>query len=364
MNYHNKNASPELPESHLAGFGKPHRRFNALTGEWVLVSPQRGQRPWKGAVEQPPQSEVPKHDEGCYLCAGNTRINGVTNPDYCGPYVFPNDFPALLPDGDLESFPSDELLRAEAVNGEARVICYSERHDLSMPRLSKSSIRQVVDCWKTQYDELSKKYEWVAIFENKGAAMGCSNPHPHGQIWASDSVPTTVSLEDKHQKEYLVKTGRNLLDDYAQRELKSGERVVFSTEHWLCVVPFWATWPFETLLLPLTHTARLSDLSPEQSEDLAGALQRLTVQYDNLFETEFPYSMGWHGAPCHQEDTSHWRLHAHFYPPLLRSATVKKFMVGYELLADAQRDITPEIAAERLRDQSKVHYLEKAVKQK
>ena len=339
---------------------KPHRRRNALTGEWILVSPQRAARPWQGAVESPPTNNLPSHDANCYLCAGNTRANGAVNPNYVGSWAFSNDFAALTMDTSHMPPSDDALFQRAATQGEARVVCYSERHDVTMAQMGTEAIKRVIDCWLTEYRTLAQRHEWVAIFENKGTAMGCSNPHPHGQIWASDFVPNLVTAEDREQRSYHAQTGTTLLLDYANKEMANGSRVVFATGHWLCVVPYWAVWPFETLLLPLTHSPRLTDLSDEQQDDLAGALQQLTIRYDNLFQTDFPYSMGWHGAPCNQQDVDHWQVHAHFYPPLLRSSTVKKFMVGYELLAEAQRDLTPEAAAKMLRTQNTIHYLQKA----
>lgn len=345
----------ENSSSNTKAIPVPHRRYNPLLGEWVLVSPQRTKRPWQGSVED--ITTATAHDKTCYLCTGNTRVTGAVNPAYVGPYVFANDFPALLPDSELVEGDDDLLFRRRGVRGETHVICYSERHDLSMAQMSVVAIRKVVECWAQQYRKLAKRYEWVAIFENKGAAMGCSNPHPHGQIWASDFIPTEVAKEDSHQRTYFEQRGQALLLDYARREIDLGERVVFKTDHWVCVVPYWAIWPFETLLLPVGRAARLTDLGTAQRADLAVALHGLTVRYDNLFNTHFPYSMGWHGAPRSETSIEHWQLHAHFYPPLLRSASVRKFMVGYEMLAEAQRDLTPESAAAVLSEQPDMHYL-------
>ncbi len=337
------------------GTDAPHRRFNPLKQEWVLVSPHRNKRPWQGKAETESAVDKPKHDPICYLCAGNTRASGDTNPDYKGPFVFPNDFPALL-ENPAPGEPSNDLFRTQPVSGVARVICFSERHDLTLPELSVPDIRQVVNLWADQTQELGKTYQWVQVFENKGEAMGCSNPHPHGQIWASDFLPNEVEREDRAQAHHLKKTGKNLLVEYALAEAKDGARTVSENNDWIAVVPFWATWPFETLLLPKRPVPRLPDLTSPQRKSLSEALKLLCTKYDNLFETEFPYSMGWHGAPFNRAGNTHWQLHAHFYPPLMRSATVRKFMVGYEMLAEAQRDLTAEAAAEQLRAVSDSHY--------
>ncbi len=334
----------------------PHRRFNPLIREWVLVSPHRNKRPWQGQTEATASDEKPAHDPSCYLCSGNTRVNGVKNPDYVGPFVFGNDFPALLQDTALGANGNDPLFKAETVRGTARVICFSERHDKTLPELDLPEIRRVVDLWTEQLAELGQTYDWVAIFENKGAVMGCSNPHPHGQIWASNFIPNEVAREDECQAQFQSENGSNLLVDYAARESADGARTVEENEDWIAVVPYWAVWPFETLVLPKRHVLRLTDLTDAERTSLASVLKGLCTRYDNLFKTEFPYTMGWHGAPMTEGDHDHWQLHAHFYPPLLRSATVRKFMVGYEMLSEAQRDLTAETAAERLREQSDIHY--------
>lgn len=346
-----RNATQALFASH------PHRRRNALTGEWLLVSPHRTQRPWQGRTEAAAADRRPAHDPKCYLCAGNTRANGEKNPDYDATYVFTNDFAALLPDEIPTSPAESELFHAEPVRGTCRVICFSPRHDLSLARMQPADIRRVVDTWAAQAEELSSRWRWVQIFENKGDVMGCSNPHPHGQIWASDTLPNEILKENREQTRYFAAHKTKLLVDYIRLELESGERVVAQNEDWAAVVPYWAVWPFETLLVPKKSAARITDLSDGQRDALSALLPRLLARYDNLFETSFPYSMGWHGAPVDGSDASHWQLHAHFYPPLLRSATVKKFMVGYEMLAEPQRDLTPEAAAARLRELSEVHYL-------
>ena len=335
----------------------PHRRLNPLTGEYVLVSPQRVTRPWQGQVELSPPAARPAYDPGCYLCPGNARAGGARNPDYDTTFVFTNDFAALeeRPAADGAAQP-DTLLWAEPVRGTCRVICFSPRHDLTLPEMAVADIRRVVDVWAAQTSELSATYRWVQLFENKGAVMGASSPHPHGQVWAMDALPNEPRKEDERQRAYFAAEGRPLLLDYAAQEAAAQERWVVANDHWLAVVPFWAVWPFETLLLPRRHVRRLPDLGDDERDALADILKRLLTRYDNLFATRFPYSMGWHSAPFAPGDQEHWQLHAHFYPPLLRSATVKKFMVGFELLAEAQRDITPEEAAARLRALPDEHY--------
>jgi UDPglucose--hexose-1-phosphate uridylyltransferase len=342
------------PEDH------PHRRFNALTGQWVLVSPQRTKRPWLGQVEKLPPDNRPAHDPACYLCPGNRRAGNATNPAYTVPFVFQNDFSALLPDTPAGELVDDPLFHSQAVCGECRVICFSPRHDLTLAEMSVPDIRQVVDVWADQTTELGAKYRWVQLFENKGAVMGCSNPHPHGQVWAGTSLPNEPAAEHFHQEAYMRDHDSTLLVDYAQRESEQHVRVVVENQHWIAVVPFWAIWPFETLLMPRRQVVRFPDLLDVERTSLADILKRLLTRYDNLFEVSFPYSMGWHGAPFDDGDVSHWQLHAHFLPPLLRSATVKKFMVGYEMLAEAQRDLTPEQAAQRLRDLSEIHFRQAA----
>lgn len=337
----------------------PHRRYNPLTGEYVLVSPHRTKRPWQGAQETLPPEMRPQYDPKCYLCPGNTRANGETNPDYQSTYVFTNDFAALLPDTPPSPAPTDDLFHIEGARGTARVLCFSPRHDLTLPEMELEAIRSVVDLWGDQVTDLGATYQWVQVFENKGAAMGASNPHPHGQIWACDFLPNEPAQEDRQQRQYFERHGSPLLIDYVERELSTADRVIVENAHWVAVVPFWAVWPFEVLLLPRQQVRRLPDLNDAQRDALADALKRLLTRYDNLFEISFPYSMGWHGAPFNGQDNAHWTLHAHFYPPLLRSATVRKFMVGFEMLGEAQRDITPEQAAARLRELTEIHYKQK-----
>ena len=335
----------------------PHRRLNPLTGNWVLVSPHRAKRPWQGQQETPDRSIRPAHDPECYLCTGNKRVTGEQNPEYTDTFVFTNDFAALTVDAPDAPASANPLFQNGSARGTSRVVCFSPDHSKSLPELSPAAIEKVIDTWSEQTAELGAKYPWVQVFENKGAMMGCSMPHPHGQIWANSFLPNEAATEDKHQRAYFEAHGRPLLLDYATQEA-GGERVVVETAHWLAVVPYWAAWPFETLLMPKARVARLPDLSEAQRKDLAIALKKLTSRYDNLFTCSFPYSMGWHGAPFSEGDQEHWQLHAHFYPPLLRSATVRKFMVGYEMLAESQRDLTPEQAADRLRAVSDVHFNE------
>lgn len=326
----------------------PHRRYDPLGGNWVLVSPHRLQRPWQGE-EADPEAEAPAYDPGCYLCPGNVRAVGSVNPQYEGPWVFDNDYPALLPRAVAPPSDPDPLFRAEPVSGTARVVCYSPDHARGLSRLDDVEISSVISAWQAETADLGRHYPWVQIFENRGAMMGCSNPHPHGQIWASSHIPDIPAREDTNQRDHFARTGRAMLADIADREAEAGERVVVANEEWLAIVPWWATWPFETLVLPTRPAARMTDLDEAQHHGLADALGRLTRLYDRLFHTSCPYSMGWHGAPHVEGNADHWRLHAHFYPPLLRSATVRKHMVGYEMLATPQRDLTPEAAAAMLR---------------
>ena len=332
----------------------PHRRYNPLMDEWVLVSAQRTSRPWLGQVEKRSTETRPQFDSDCYLCPGTERAGGIRNDDYAGTYVFTNDFPALVPSAVDFSVQDGDFFRAEAEGGTCRVLCFSPRHDLALADMNKPAVEAVIDMWADQTAELGRSYASVQVFENRGEAMGASNPHPHGQVWAQASVPTIVAKEDAQQASYRERTGQVLLVDYARAEDELGDRVVTANEHWVAVVPFWAVWPFETTILPRRHVERLPDLTRAERSSLAEVLHDTLVRYDNLFETPFPYSMGWHGAPFGTDVTDHWQLHAHVLPPLLRSATVRKFLVGFELLAESQRDLTPEDAAERLRNISTV----------
>ncbi len=335
-----------------------HRRRNLLTGEWVLVSPHRTKRPWQGQVEKLPPDNRPAYDPQCYLCPGNERAGGKINPAYTGTFVFDNDFAALLANGPHHNVSQNQFFQAQAETGICRVLCFSPRHDIALPEMSVPEIRQVVDVWAEQINELGDRPDvsYVQVFENKGAIMGSSNPHPHGQIFGEYRVPMEPAKEDLHQREYYMSHRSPLLVDYLQAELQAQERIVIENEHWVVIVPYWAIWPYETLLLPRRHVVQLPNLTNLERDALAEILKRLLTRYDNLFETSFPYSMGWHGQPTDGGQYPHWQLHAHFYPPLLRSATVKKFMVGYEMLGNPQRDITAEQAADRLRQLSEVHY--------
>lgn len=342
-------AASFVPDHH------PHRRYDPLRDQWVLVSPHRAERPWQGQTEARAAVARPAHDPACYLCPGNERAGGRRNPDYAGTFVFDNDFPALLPQTPASPADPDPLFRSEAVPGTCRVICFSPRHDLGFCELPAPDLRRVIDLWATQTAELGARYRWVQLFENRGTQMGASNHHPHGQVWAVDALPTEAAREDASQRRYRAERGSPMLLDYARAELARAERVVVANEHWLALVPYWASWPFELMILPhRRHVARLPDLDSAERDALADLCRRAFGRLDDLFSTAFPYSFGWHGAPFPgaepaSVDTAAWQLHAHVYPPLLRSATVRKFMVGFEMLAEPQRDLSPEQAARRLR---------------
>jgi UDPglucose--hexose-1-phosphate uridylyltransferase len=338
---------------------QPHRRYNALTGDWILVSPQRTQRPWQGRQESAVGKVRPAYDPQCYLCSGNARAGGQKNPVYTGTYVFTNDYAAMVPTATQPESGEAGLLRSQFVSGTCRVICFSPRHDWTLPEMPLEDIRGVVEVWAEQTKELSRDYHWIQVFENKGDVMGCSNPHPHGQIWASDFIPNEPAKEDRQQLAHWREKRSPLLLDYLTLEVEQNERIVIQNNDWVGLLPYWATWPYEMLLVPRRHVLRLPDLLDSERISLADILKRLLTRYDNLFEVSFPYSMGWHGAPSGFDEPEHWQLHAHFYPPLLRSATVKKFMVGYEMLGEAQRDLTPEQAANTLRSLSEIHFKER-----
>jgi len=336
----------------------PHRRQNILNGEWVLVSPHRTRRPWQGEVARPGQARRPVYDPGCYLCPGNVRANGERNPLYQNTFVFTNDFSALEQGIPTSAFNQKRLLIAKSESGICRVVNFSPRHDLTLAEMSNEAIEQVVCTWQNEFEILAgdPKVNYVQIFENKGAVMGSSNPHPHGQLWAQEHVPMEVSKESHRFAAHFRRQGRTLLNDYLQLELKLGERIVWENASFVVIVPFWAVWPYETLVIARRSLATILDLKVEERRDFAEVIRVVTAKYDNLFCISFPYSAGIHQAPCGGKQNEGWHLHMHFLPPLLRSATIKKFMVGYEMLAEPQRDITPEVSAATLRGLSLVHY--------
>lgn len=342
-------------------FDTPHRRYNPLTGESVLVSPHRAKRPWLGQVEKSPVENLPQYDPTCYLCPRNDRAGGVRNPDYTSTFVFDNDFAALLPEEAPAHASDHPLLASVSERGLCRVVCFSPRHDLTLPELDQAAIENVIAAWTEQTVDLGNKdfIHYVQVFENKGAMMGCSNPHPHSQIWSTEHIPNDPAKELEQQKAYFNAHGRTMLSDYVAEEHKRKERILFANDHFTALVPYWAVWPFEVLLITHRNVTRLDELNPTEVSALAEIMKCVTTRYDNLFEVSFPYSMGFHQAPFDDHPHPEWTLHAHFYPPLLRSATVRKFMVGYEMLAMPQRDITPEVAAERLRSLSDIHYKHK-----
>jgi len=339
-------------------FAQPHRRLNILTGEWILVSPQRAQRPWQGQVEKVMSAVLPEYDPQCYLCPGNVRADGTKNPPYQSTYVFTNDFSALVRQTKNEGYNEKNLLVAATESGTCRVVCFTPNHRTTLPEMSVENIRHVVDVWTEEYQTLGARSDihYVQIFENKGEIMGCSNPHPHCQIWAQQSIPVEPQKELIHASKYFQEHHSCILCDYLQLEQQTNSRIVCENTDFVALVPFWAVWPFETMILSKRHAVSLTDFSEGEKNSFADILKRLTTQYDNLFETSFPYSAGIHQMPTDGNKEHHVHFHMHFYPPLLRSATVKKFMVGYEMLANPQRDITAELAAERLRQCSEIHY--------
>jgi len=344
----------------------PHKRFNPLLREWVLVSPQRMQRPWQGEVAKLPSGPSVTYDPDCYLCPGNQRAGGKQTPKYSGTYAFDNDFPALLPEREPQEYEHDGLLVAQTDCGICRVLCFSPRHDLTIPRMNSQELRGMIDAWTEQFSSLAE-IPWVRhvqIFENRGELMGASNPHPHCQIWANATLPNLPARENESLRAHHAEKHSCLLCDYLRLELQRNERVVCQNHAFAVLVPFWAVWPFETLLLSKRHIASIDQLNSEERDLLGDILRRITIRYDNLFETTFPYSMGFHQRPTDGQLHEAWHLHAHYFPPLLRSATVRKFMVGYELLASPQRDLTPESAAVRLCEISETHYLDRSASKK
>jgi len=335
-----------------------HRRYNILSGEWILVSPHRAERPWSGQEEKVQEQKLLAYDSACYLCPGNERANGIRNPEYDSVYSFTNDFPALFPDTSLDEFSSDILLIARGESGTCKVVCFSPQHDVTLPELPVEQIQKVVDIWTEEYRAFASdpKINYVQIFENKGAAMGCSNPHPHSQLWAQNSIPVEPAKELTQFANYYSEKSKCLVCDYLVLEQKLQERFVCDNEDFIALVPFWAVWPFETIILSKIHFGSLMELNEKEKISYADILKRLTTRYDNLFNVSFPYSAGIHQSPTDKNEHPEWHFHMHFYPPLLRSATVKKFMVGYEMLANPQRDITAEFSAERLRNSSEIHY--------
>lgn len=340
----------------------PHRRFNPLINEWVLVSPHRAKRPWQGQKETVAEDGRPEYDPECYLCPENVRANGEVNPQYTSSFVFENDFAALKQE-EIEFEDSNEatFFKAKPERGISRVVCFSPKHNITLPEMDLPTIEDIIRTWQREYTDLGAidYINYVQIFENKGSVMGCSNPHPHGQIWAQSSLPTQIEKTQNSLKAYYEKKGSNLLLDYLEKELETKERIVIENDHFVALVPFWAIWPFETLIVCKRHVTKITDFSEEEVAAYALILKQLTAKYDNLFETSFPYSSGIHQAPTDGFDHPEWLFHMHFYPPLLRSASVKKFMVGYEMMGESQRDITAEKSAQMLRDLSDVHYKSK-----
>lgn len=335
-----------------------HRRYNILTGEWILVSPHRTKRPWQGKEEETVKEERPSYDPSCYLCPGNERAGGAVNPQYDKPWSFTNDFAALQADVPIETY-ENGLLKAESEAGICKVVCFSPNHSLTLPVMEEEAIDDVIKLWQKEFKELGSRADinHVQIFENKGAIMGCSNPHPHGQIWAQNSIPQEVAKKSENMLAYWNKNKSSLLGDYLAQELEAKERILIESDHFVSLVPYWAVWPYEVMIIPRKAHKNISSLSDEERADYAKVLKLTTIKFDNLFKTSFPYSAGIHQAPTDGKDHDEWHFHMSFYPPLLRSATVKKFMVGYEMFATPQRDITAEMAANTLRNLPNVHYL-------
>lgn len=336
----------------------PHRRLNVLTGEWVQVSPHRSKRPWQGHQEGIGATAGQSYDPSCYLCPGNKRITGDINPCYTNTYSFINDFGAIVADVPEGGVNEDGLFVAKSERGICKVICFSPDHSLTIPEMKEEAICQIIRQWMTEFETLANEpfIRYIQLFENKGAIMGCSNPHPHGQIWAQESIPTEPHKKQVNQLAYYRREGRTLLSDYLKKELQREERIVQENEHFTALVPFWAVWPFETMIIPKRPMQTITQMRPEEVEAFAAMYKSVTVKYDNLFQISFPYSAGIHQAPCDGAPHDEWHWHMSFYPPLLRSASVKKFMVGYEMLANPQRDISPEFSAEKLRALSPTHY--------
>jgi len=328
-----------------------HKRYNILTGEWVLVSPHRAKRPWQGQNEEISQEIRSSHDSKCYLCPGNSRINGEKNPDYEDVFVFTNDF-AALQTGSKSFSVNEGLFKAESEQGICKVICFSPDHSKSLADMNIEDINKVIRAWQEEYATLgaNDKINYVQIFENKGAVMGCSNPHPHGQIWSQSTLPNEVEKKDKQQQVYYDKTQQSLLGNYLNQELEANERIIYENKDFVVLTPFWAVWPFETMIVPKKQYSNITEISIKESLSFADAISKITKAYDKLFECSFPYSSGIHQAPTNGKSNNHWHWHMSFYPPLLRSATVKKFMVGYEMFGSPQRDITAEQAVAKLKN--------------
>jgi len=339
-------------------YKQPHRRYNPLIGEWILVSPHRTNRPWQGKIEQYPDKKIPEYAGDCYLCPGNTRANGDINPDYSSTFVFDNDFSALRSDVPEFIINDSSLFKARGEKGICRVVCFSPKHNLTLAELSKDEIAEIVKTWQNEYSSLGSRQfiNYVQIFENKGEIMGCSNPHPHGQIWAQETVPDEPAKEQLNQLKYFKEKNKTLLNDYVNLEMHKEERIIFENESFVLLVPFWAVWPFETVIISKRTVQNILQLGKDEAGHFAEILKTTTTIYDNIFNVSFPYSAGIHQAPTDGNEHPEWHFHMHFYPPLLRSAAIKKFMVGYEMLAEPQRDITPEKSAEILRQQDLIHY--------